>query len=44
MAVARLRGLVCFWGRIPGVPLTLHLGLYASARIRGLRYKIRALC
>jgi hypothetical protein len=28
----------------PGVPLTLHPRLYSNARVRGLRYNIRALC
>src|SRR5262245_21267335 len=32
-----LRGLDMYLRHIPGVPLTLHLRLYAAARIRGLR-------
>src|SRR5262249_32840106 len=32
-----LRGLDVYLRHIPGVPLTLHLKLYAAARIRGLR-------
>jgi hypothetical protein len=39
-----LRGLDVFLRHIPGVPLTLHPRLYSDARVRGLKYNIRALC
>jgi hypothetical protein len=39
-----LRGLDVFLRHIPGVPLTLNPRLYSDARVRGLKYNIRALC